>query len=122
MKNKLTLIAFNLSLLTTSAAMAKEPNRSEDGFAKHKAQILTNLNQEKGIIDSEIACINSAQGKEGLGKCHEQRRAAMEKLEQQRLADRKAQLQSEIQKIDAKSAKVGQRPANTSSNNNESSQ
>ena len=122
MKNKLTLIAFTLSLLTTSAAMAKEPNRSEDGFAKHKAQILTNLNQEKGIIDSEIACINSAQEKEGLGKCHEQRRAAMEKLEQQRLADRKAQLQSEIQKIDAKSAKVGQRPANTSSNNNESSQ
>ena len=54
MKNKFALIAFSISLLSTSAAIAQEEKNGEN-FAKHKAEIVANLNQEKGAIDGEIA-------------------------------------------------------------------
>ncbi|MES2677168.1 MAG: hypothetical protein V4612_02490 [Pseudomonadota bacterium] len=108
MKNKFAIIALSMSLFTASTAIAQE-EKGEENFAKHKAEIVANLNQEKGTIDGEIACVNSSQKRADAEKCREQRRIAMDKLKQQRIASQKAHLQEKIKKLDEKSSQVGQK-------------
>ncbi|MCE3255704.1 MAG: hypothetical protein K0R25_1198 [Rickettsiaceae bacterium] len=106
MKTKFAIIALTISVFTSSVALAEQGQSGEnsgENFAKHKAEIIANLNQEKAVIDQAISCINSAQNKETAMKCHEQKRASMEQMKQQRMAKRKEHLQDQINKIDQKS-------------------
>ena len=112
MKNKFAIIALLASLFAASSAMAEGEKSGEDNFAKHKAEIVANLNQEKGAIDGEIGCVNSAQKREDVEKCREQRKLAMDKLKQQRIAAQKARLQEKIKKLDEKSSQVGEKSEN----------
>jgi hypothetical protein len=108
MKNKLALIALSLSLLSSLPAQAQE---SEEGkgekFSAHKAEIISSLNQEKSIIDAEIACITSASKRDDAKACHEAKRSSMKALRQereaamdQRRSERKSKLEEGIKKID----------------------
>lgn len=106
MKNKFAIITLFVSLLASSAAMSKE-EKNVNNFAENKAKIIANLNQEKSAIETEISCVNSSKEIEAAKKCREQRKATMEKLKQQRLAEKKARLQDQIKKIDEESSKVG---------------
>ena len=110
MKNQFAIIALSLSLFAFSSAVAQEAKERKGGeFASQKAQIVTNLNQEKAILDSEISCVNSAQNKEGVERCRDQKMASMDKLKQQRIAAQKEHLQNELKKLDEKSSKISNR-------------
>ncbi len=99
MKKKLTLLAVAVSLLSSSLAIAKEKG-GEDNFANHKAEVITHLNQKKSAIGDEIACINSAQKKDDIEKCHEQKEEAMKKFKKEQANSRKERLQDQIKKLD----------------------
>ncbi len=108
MKNKFTIIALSISLLTSWSAFALEEG-GEDNFAKHKSEMIANLNKEKAAIDSEISCISSANQSSDAKKCREKRRAAMEQLHRDRIAKQKAHLQEKLKNLDEKSSKIGQK-------------
>jgi hypothetical protein len=105
MKNKFAIIALSMSLFASSAAFAVEEKAENKGenFAKHKAEIVADLNKEKGILDQTISCVSATAGKEGVEKCREQKHAAMEKLRQEKINQQKARLQDKIKKLDEKS-------------------
>ena len=94
-----------------SVAFAQEdrPDNKAENFAKHKAEIIANLNQEKGTIDAEISCINSANKREDAEACREKRKATMDKMKQDRIAKQKAHLQEKLKKLDEESSQVEQR-------------
>lgn len=94
-----------MSLFTTSLAMAEE-GKHEENIAKHKAEIIANINQHKALLDTEISCVNAAKDRGALEKCRDQKMAGMEKLRQDRIAKEKAHLQEKIKKLDEKGAKT----------------
>ena len=85
MKNKF-LILTSLAISLASFSVTAEEGRQERNIdvAEHKAKIIAHLNQQKLAIDQEISCINSANKRDDIKNCHEQRKAAMEKLKAQR--------------------------------------
>lgn len=105
MKNKFSVMALTSLLLVASTAIAQEA-KNEDNFAKRKAEVVANLNQEKSITDQGISCVNGAQKREDLEKCRDQKRASMDALKQKMIGDRKANLQNQIQKLDQKSSEL----------------
>lgn len=111
MKNKFAIIALSFSLLTNWSAFALE-DQGEDNFAKHKSEIIADLNKEKAAIDSQIACISSAKARQDAQNCREKRRAAMEQMQKDRIAKQKAHLQEKLKDLDEKSSKIGQRKDN----------
>jgi len=88
MKNKILTITLAISLLSSFSAIAMEGE--QDNFTARKAQVISNLNQEKAIVDQTISCANSAQKKEDLKSCHEKHKASMDKLKGQREAQKEA--------------------------------
>jgi hypothetical protein len=108
MKNKFAIIALSFSLLASWSAFAAE-EQGEDNFAKHKSEIIADLNKEKVTIDSQIACISSSKEKKDAESCREKRRAAMEQMQKDRIAKQKAHLQEKLKELDEKSSQVGQR-------------
>lgn len=124
MKNKFIVTLFSLSVLASSMAVAETPPESSDKrkemFAAHKAQIIANLNKEKSIVDASISCVNAAQNKEGIEKCHEQRKSSMESLRkdiaeqrQQNMNERKAHLQERSDKLNEKMKKLDEKATAT---------
>ncbi len=114
MKIKITS-ALLLSMFVSMSANAQE-EQSGEKFSAHKAEMIGQLNKEKSMIDASISCINSAAKKEDMQKCHEQRKASMDALRQEReamqkkrMGEKKERLQKELNEIDAKSAKMGER-------------
>ncbi len=105
MKNKFAIIALSMSLLASSAAFAEGEQKGEN-FAKHKAEVIADLNKEKGIIDQSITCVHSAQKRDDMEKCRNQTQTAMEKLRQEKINQRKNHLQDQIKKLDDKSQKI----------------
>ncbi len=101
---KLLAIALLTSLLVSSIAGAEEI-KNKDNFAKHKAEIIIQLSQEKVAVDNAISCINSANKREDTEKCREQKKSSMDKLKQERIAGQKARLQDQIKRLDEESSK-----------------
>jgi hypothetical protein len=108
---KFAVIALSMSLLASWTAFAQEEG-GEDNFAKHKAEIVANLNKEKAAIDGEISCINSAKQSVDAKNCREKRRAVMEQLQRDRIAKQKANLQERLKNLDEKSSQIGKKNTN----------
>jgi hypothetical protein len=108
MKNKFAIITLTSFLFAGFAAFAQEI-KEEDNFAKHKAEIIANLNQEKTINDQAVSCVNAAQKRDDLEKCRSQKMTSMEALKQKMISGRKANLQSRMDKLDKKSSDLSQK-------------
>ncbi len=112
MKIKTTILGLSLTLFASMSAQAQE-EKSGEKFAAHKTEMLGHLNKEKSAIDAAISCINSATKKEDAEKCHEQKKASMDSMRQEReeshkkrMAEKKERLQKELKEIDEKSAET----------------
>ena len=116
MKIKTTILGLSLTLFASMSAQAQEEKSGEksgEKFAAHKTEMLGHLNKEKSAIDAAISCINSATKKEDAEKCHEQKKASMDSMRQEReashkkrMAEKKERLQKELKEIDEKSAET----------------
>lgn len=117
MKLKLSSIFLALSLISTVAFAEGEnvdSGKREENFAARKAEIINDLNAEKASIEKSIACVSSAAKVEDMKKCHEERKAAMDKMHQDRLArhrqhmdERKERMKEREQKMLEKEQKFG---------------
>jgi ABC-type phosphate transport system auxiliary subunit len=109
MKNKFTAIALAISLISSSAAIAQEANKKTDNFAQRKADVVANITKEKALLDQMISCVNGAASVGDIEKCREQKQQAMQAAKQERIASKKSELQSQIQKLDEESNKIAQK-------------
>lgn len=101
MKNKFLIAAF-FSLISVAAFAQENPSENGEKLSSRKQQMIANLNEHKAVIDQTISCINSAQDGLAIKKCHEAREAAMKKIQENNLANRKAELQNQMNKLNEK--------------------
>lgn len=106
---KIAIVTLSIALFSSFSANAQETSDGKENIANHKAEIIASLNKEKSIIDSAIACINSASNTSAVKACHDQRKSSMDALRNEReaarekaMSERKAKLQDKINKIDEK--------------------
>ena len=118
MKNKFVITTLLISSFVSFEAFSQSTTGEQkkgENFANHKAEMVTNLTREKGIIEQAISCINAAQNHDGSEKCHEQLKASKQHLDQQKLTQKKSRLQEELNKLNEKQNKMNGQ-SGTSSN------
>jgi hypothetical protein len=100
-----------LALIFSNAAFAEENAQvSGEKFVDHKQQMISNLNAQKAVIDQTISCVNSAQNIQDIKKCYEIREQAARQIRQNNIEQRKAELQNQINKLEAKKQELGNKP------------
>ena len=112
MKRSLTIISFSAFLLLITPAFSGEDAGHEENFANMKSEIASSLNDEKYVLDQTISCVNSAQNQESIKKCHEIKRAGMDKIQEKHRQKRREHLQNELKKLDEKDSKAANKNKN----------
>ena len=96
-----SIIAF---ILSTPVAFAEgvghSPDHDHEDFAKHKAEMVKHVNDEKAMVDQFAACVNSAQSHDDMKKCHETRHSAQEKMQEHERDMKRAHLKDELKRLD----------------------
>jgi len=105
MKKNLTIISLATFLFLASPAFSQEEGR-EANFANIKSEITSSLSDEKYVLDQAISCVNSAQNHESLKKCHEIKRAGMDKIQEKNRQKKREHLQNELKRLDEKDSKA----------------
>lgn len=94
-----TSVVFSGAFAQDNMENARPGLRNEEKFSERKAEMLSNLNQEKSTIDQVLNCVNSAQKGDDLEKCHEIKRASMEKMKEAHITKRKQRLERELKEL-----------------------
>ena len=104
--SKFLLLSVLLSIANSSLLLAREDDqqerrgpRNEEKFSEIKADMLSNLGQEKTAIEQTIACVNSTQKMDDLEKCREIKRSSMDKLREANKAKHKQRLEQELKEL-----------------------
>ena len=102
MKNLIISSSIAALLLSTTFAFADgaHPDHDREDFAKHKAEMVKHVNDEKAMVDQFASCVNSSQSHDDMKKCHEARHSAQEKMQEHEKEMRRAHLQDELKKLD----------------------
>lgn len=99
MKVKFISMVFGLALVSSGVVYAQDSKR-EEYFSENKAQMLKNLTEEKSGLEQVLGCVNSAKNQDDMKKCHDLKKANMEKMRDLKRAERKEHLQKQLKKID----------------------
>ena len=112
MKKNLTIISFGAFLMLTAPVFSQEKGGREENFANIKSEITSSLNDEKYVLDQTISCVNSAGNQESIKKCHEIKRAGMDKIQEKHRQKKREHLQNELKKLDEKDSKASNKNKN----------
>ena len=123
---KIAIVTLSISLLLNFSALAqenpknRENSENKENFTKHKSEILTSLNKEKSVIESSIACINSASTKEDVRACHDKTKSARDALRDEREAGREKRVSERRDRLEDGIKKIDERQKERSSKANSS--